>query len=125
MGLAANGQDHADLWIARQCAALVEHFQLAPQTYDLIACFRYCMEMAGLTDSGALGRFLGCSRNTAYYWITGRVRPPLSIVLHFCHLLGLDVLDLLRRYTLTIQMAQRSSLTPNDPMDLRGPLTAR
>lgn len=102
--------DHADLWIARQCAALVENFQIAPQTYDLIAGFRYCVEMAGLTDSGALGRFLGCSRISAYYWLTGKVRPPLSITLHFCRLLGLDVLDLLRRHTLTIQMLMKPAI---------------
>jgi DNA-binding XRE family transcriptional regulator len=85
----------------------VEHFQVAPQSYNLIAGFRHCAEIAGLTDSGTLGRFLGCSRITVYYWLTGKVRPPLAIVLHFCRLLGLDVLALLRRHTLSIQMLMK------------------
>lgn len=100
-------ESHADLWTARQCATLVEHFQQSPKTYDLLASFRYCAETAGLTDGGAIGRFLGCSRITAYYWLAGKVRPPIAIVLQFCRLLGLNVLSFLQRRTLSIQMMMK------------------
>lgn len=105
---------HPDLWAAQQCASLVEHFQSTPKhEYDLAVSFRHFAESAGLNDAAHLSRFLGCSRITAYYWMSGRVRPPLAIVLHFCRMLGLDVLGLLQLRASSMQVLMKVMI-PNE-----------
>jgi transcriptional regulator with XRE-family HTH domain len=104
-------EGHPGLWTARQCATLVEHFQNRPvssQSYDIAASLRHCLERAGLTDAADFGRFLGCSRITAYYWLQGKSRPPLAQILSLCRGLGIDALDLLERRTPIIQSVMGS-----------------
>ena len=48
----------------------------------------YLARTKGLEDAAALGRFIGTSKITTWYWLTARARPSLPMALHVYHRFG-------------------------------------
>jgi hypothetical protein len=89
-GAAPIQQDSFDLWVAREAGAIIAHSAgwYEPSIWRPVAALKQLCASRGLNNAAELGHFVGTSKLTAWYWLTGKARPSLPFVFQIYHRFG-------------------------------------
>jgi transcriptional regulator with XRE-family HTH domain len=84
-----------DVWSARTVASYITSCgHSRPITSAASAeSVRKLIAREGISDAAALGRAIGVSRITAWYWLTGAATPDIDNVLRMCFRFNLSLVD--------------------------------
>src|SRR5581483_9468048 len=89
----ALASDSFDCWCAEQIGAIIMRSQSWNDeiNWDPRRAFQLLCSSRGLDTAASFARYLGASKLTAWYWLTGRARPTLASTLWVYHRFGVDL----------------------------------